>query len=168
MALMPTWYSHFSSLFAIYDFCNHGIRYQWKQEFYISMFKTSSVLFISNGTAKTKLAILPFLYCGEFVKTSIDLQSSSAKRILVKNMCNFIAFKNRFTFVHKEYSSWLFKENGRCKIHKNLQDKRIYRECIRIAHLHSDSIIMRKCMSLWNLLGFKIKMFLKIDWNVHE
>ena len=34
------------------------------------MLKTSSVLLISNGTAKTKLAILQFLYCGEFVKTS--------------------------------------------------------------------------------------------------
>ena len=32
------------------------------------MLKTLSVLFISNGTAKRKLAILPFLYCGELVK----------------------------------------------------------------------------------------------------
>ena len=31
----------------------------------------SLVLFISNGAAKTKLAILAFLCCGEFVKTSI-------------------------------------------------------------------------------------------------
>ena len=30
----------------------------------------SLVLFISNGTAETKLAILAFLYCGEFVKNS--------------------------------------------------------------------------------------------------
>ena len=27
--------------------------------------------FISHGTAKMKLAILAFLYCGEFLKTSI-------------------------------------------------------------------------------------------------
>ena len=32
--------------------------------------QTSLVIFISNGTAKTKLGILPFLYCGEFVKNS--------------------------------------------------------------------------------------------------
>ena len=30
----------------------------------------SLLLFISNGMAKTKLAILAFLCCGEFVKTS--------------------------------------------------------------------------------------------------
>ena len=32
------------------------------------MLQTTLVQFISNGTAKTKLAILAFLYCGEFVK----------------------------------------------------------------------------------------------------
>ena len=31
----------------------------------------SLVLFILNGRAKTELAILAFLCCGEFVKTSI-------------------------------------------------------------------------------------------------
>ena len=38
----------------------------------------SLVLFILNGRAKTKLAILAFLCCGEFVKTSI-LSSLPAK-----------------------------------------------------------------------------------------
>ena len=33
-------------------------------------FQISLVLLISNGTAKTKLAMLAFLWCGEFVKTS--------------------------------------------------------------------------------------------------
>ena len=32
--------------------------------------KISLVQFISDGTAKTKLAILAFLSCGKFVKTS--------------------------------------------------------------------------------------------------
>ena len=31
------------------------------------------VQFLSNGTAKTKLVILAFLYCGEFVKNPIVL-----------------------------------------------------------------------------------------------
>ena len=34
--------------------------------------QTSLVLFISCGTVKPKLAILAFLYCEEFVKTSIE------------------------------------------------------------------------------------------------
>ena len=33
------------------------------------MLQTSLVQFLSNGKAKTKLAILATLYCGEFVKT---------------------------------------------------------------------------------------------------
>ena len=37
---------------------------------YISSLESLVVLLISNGTAKTKLAILPFWYCGEFVKNS--------------------------------------------------------------------------------------------------
>ena len=53
-----------------YDFCKHEIEYQWVKEHTILMLKTSSVLYISNGTAKTRLAIMPFLYCEEFVKTS--------------------------------------------------------------------------------------------------
>ena len=37
-------------------------------------FQISLVLYIINGTAKTKVAILPFLCCREFVKTSIRSQ----------------------------------------------------------------------------------------------
>ena len=36
-------------------------------------FRASFVQFLSNGTSKTKLAKLAFLYCEEFVKTSIEL-----------------------------------------------------------------------------------------------
>ena len=46
--------------------------YQLVQEHYIWRLQTSLVLFISNGTAKTKLAIFAFLYCEEFVKTSTE------------------------------------------------------------------------------------------------
>ena len=37
---------------------------------YVSRFKISLVQLISNGTGKTKLAILAFLCCGQFVKNS--------------------------------------------------------------------------------------------------
>ena len=38
---------------------------------YLSRLQTSLVFLILIGLAKTKLAILPFLYCGEIVKNSI-------------------------------------------------------------------------------------------------
>ena len=37
---------------------------------YISRLQTLLVFLILNGTAKMKLAILAFLYCGEIVKNS--------------------------------------------------------------------------------------------------
>ena len=37
----------------------------------MSRLQTSLVQFLFNGTAKAKLAILAFLYCGEFVKNAI-------------------------------------------------------------------------------------------------
>ena len=40
-------------------------------EDYISGFMTSAVLFISNHTAETKLTILAFLCCADFMKNSI-------------------------------------------------------------------------------------------------
>ena len=43
---------------------------------YMLKLQISLVLFISNGTAKTKLAILEFLSCGEFAKTSIEIVDS--------------------------------------------------------------------------------------------
>ena len=36
------------------------------------MLQISFVQFLSNGKAKMKLAILAFLYCGEFVKNPSD------------------------------------------------------------------------------------------------
>ena len=38
----------------------------------MSKLKPSCVQFLSDGTAKMKLAILLFLYCGEFVKNSTE------------------------------------------------------------------------------------------------
>ena len=39
------------------------------------MLQTRSVYLLPDGTAKTKLATLVFLYCGEFVKTSNAVSS---------------------------------------------------------------------------------------------
>ena len=64
-------YLQFPSLFLHYvSKCE--ITYQCVQENYISKLQTSLVQFVSDGTAKIKLAILAFLYCGEFVKNSIE------------------------------------------------------------------------------------------------
>ena len=64
-------YLQFPSLFATYDVSKCEIRYQWILEvYYISRLQTSLVQFLSDGTAKTKLATLEFLYCLDFVKTS--------------------------------------------------------------------------------------------------
>ena len=38
---------------------------------YFRVVHISLIHFLSNGTAKTKLAILAFLYCAEFVKTLV-------------------------------------------------------------------------------------------------
>ena len=58
----------FRPLFALYDVGKCEIRCHWVQEDYILMMQTSVIEFSSNGVAKTKLAILAFLYCGRFVK----------------------------------------------------------------------------------------------------
>ena len=47
--------------FLPHDVSKCDIRYQWVQADYISRLKTLLVLFISNGTAKTKLAIFGIL-----------------------------------------------------------------------------------------------------------
>ena len=49
------------------------IRCHWMQNDCISRLLTSLLLFISNGRAKRKLAILAFLYCKEFEKISNSL-----------------------------------------------------------------------------------------------
>ena len=54
-------YMQFPSLFTPHDVSKCDIRYQWVQADYISRLKTLLVLFISNGTAKTKLAIFGIL-----------------------------------------------------------------------------------------------------------
>ena len=60
----------------------NDIRYQWVQTDYISRLKTLLVLFISNDRANTNLAILAFLYSGEFVKNPINF-------ILARNIMFF-------------------------------------------------------------------------------
>ena len=41
----------------------------------MSWLLTSLVQFLSDGTAKTKLAILALLFCGEFVKNPMCMRS---------------------------------------------------------------------------------------------
>ena len=54
-----------------YDGSKCKLKCQLVQEDYISMWQTSLVLLIFNGTARTQLAILAFMYCEEFVKNSV-------------------------------------------------------------------------------------------------
>ena len=49
--------------------------------------QTSLVLSISNCTAKTKLAILAFLYCGEFVKISRDADMQAQLKLVENYLC---------------------------------------------------------------------------------
>ena len=62
----------FPPLFAPSDVSKCRIRYQWGLEDKTSRLQTLLVLFFHNSIAKTKLAMLAFLYYIEFVKTSID------------------------------------------------------------------------------------------------
>ena len=62
-------YLQFPSVFASYDVGKCEIRYEWDNKDCISRLQISLVNLISYGTAKTKLAILAFLCCGESVKT---------------------------------------------------------------------------------------------------
>ena len=61
-----------SSLFTPIDVSKCEIRCQLVQEHYISRLQTSFISLVNSlyGTAKTKLTILAFLYCGEFLKNS--------------------------------------------------------------------------------------------------
>ena len=63
-------YLQFSSLFATNDASKCEIRNQGIHQDYISRLHASSAQLIFNGRAKTKLAMLAFLCCGEFVKNS--------------------------------------------------------------------------------------------------
>ena len=58
---------------------------------------SSLILFISNGRAKTKMAKLPFLYCGEFMKISIDLTLARSE----------VDFRNvKWTFGGHQFFGW--------------------------------------------------------------
>ena len=60
-----------SFIYWSYDGSKCKLKCQLVQEDYISMLQTSLVLLIFNGTARTQLAILAFMYCEEFVKNSV-------------------------------------------------------------------------------------------------
>ena len=73
-------------------------------------FRISLVMLISNGTVKINLAILAFLCCGEFVKTSTwrlvswlllgknisSIQSSVSKHIRLNSVLFLHRVKSRF------------------------------------------------------------------------
>ena len=76
MALMLTLFSHiFVVFFIIYlDFevlVNVKLDMSVDKGNYLSILQTLLVFLILNGTPKTKLAILAFLYCGDIMKNSI-------------------------------------------------------------------------------------------------
>ena len=75
---MPRYITHMRNWNCLFnDACKFW--YQWVPRDYISRLQNSLFLFISNGTAKTKLAKLAFLYCGEFAKTSFVLLQLNVK-----------------------------------------------------------------------------------------
>ena len=56
---------------------------------YISRLQTSLILLISNDSAKTKLAILAFLYCEEFMKTAIDAKQAKIHKSSTPLVCHY-------------------------------------------------------------------------------
>ena len=77
LALLPNLYSH---IFAVYFFLLHMMLVNVKLD--ISGYQLVS--FILNSTAKTKLAILAFLYCVVFVKTSSVPLKTRSNTFIVK------------------------------------------------------------------------------------
>ena len=77
LALLPNLYSH---IFAVYFFLLHMMLVNVKLD--ISGYQLVS--FIFNSTAKTKLAILAFLYCVVFVKTSSVPLKTRSNTFIVK------------------------------------------------------------------------------------
>ena len=78
-------YLKFSFLFVPYDVCKCEIRYHWVSQQHISRLQNSSIQFLSNGTAKTKLATLTFLYCEKFVK---PLLAAWGPNLFLPHTCN--------------------------------------------------------------------------------
>ena len=75
MALLPTLYVQTCAVYSF--FCEHydvskcELKCQWLQENCTSRLYTSLIWFFSNDTAKTKFAIMIFLYSGTPVKTRV-------------------------------------------------------------------------------------------------
>ena len=82
-ALLPTVVVPYNCSFLLYfqstDARKYEIRNQGVHEDYISRLNTLLHYLIFNGRAKTKLAMLAFLYCGEFVKNSIQCRSHTVE-----------------------------------------------------------------------------------------
>ena len=65
-------YVQFSSLFTTTDDSKCEIRNQWVYDHYILRSNATLDWLIFSDKAKTKLAMLAFLYCGDIVKNSIE------------------------------------------------------------------------------------------------
>ena len=59
----------FSSLFTPHEVSKCEIKSHWVLKVFILKLLSLLILLISNVRAKTNLAILSFLYCGDFLKT---------------------------------------------------------------------------------------------------
>ena len=92
MAFLPTLYFHMLPVSCfigdIMMRVNVKNRYQGILEICISRVYSSSVQFFVNGIAKTKLATLPFLYCGTFVKKTLVCDNSH------RESCDFCGRKS--------------------------------------------------------------------------
>ena len=132
MALMPTLYYH---IFAVFFFiCTRWGLQIWNPAsmgFRVKL-QSSFVLFISNDRAKhkTKLAILLFLYCGEFLKTSTE---HTAVFSLHKRPKAFLFFKK---FFRRADSSGYGKRRTRCNDHRRIRSRKWREEKVQRNRQH--------------------------------
>ena len=64
----------------------------------VSRLQTSLILLLLNGKAKTKLAILVFLYCEEFVKKVISISRHAEHVTFSRSMTLFAFFLTNLFF----------------------------------------------------------------------
>ena len=107
----------FPSLLAPHAFSQCKIRDQQLQEDHISRLRTSLDQLIPNDIAKTKLAIMAFSYCREFVKNSSAISYSatvtrlylSTPRILIYDTENKSRRENwNHNFEHDKLTIWIW------------------------------------------------------------
>ena len=96
-------YLQFSSLFTTTDVSKYEIRNQWVYDHCILRSNATLDWLILSNRAKTKLAMLAFLYCGEIVKNTIIV-------VIVANcllnskilICTSRFFRNTYLILHDQ------------------------------------------------------------------